>query len=405
MRQWSACGPRFDNGRAARQGSPSFLCREARGAARNERAAGRRTVARTLVLALLAATPALLSRADDGAPAGAAATKVVTPWHKRCAGRVGDAGQDACVTAITACFPGSRVVGAAALIERGGGQTAVLRVIVPYGARLVDGVQVSIDDQPGPGASISMCSALGCRADIVASRDVVDALRAGASLRVHATDMAGKFSDMVVPLVDFAAVADGPGDSRPAGHLPDPLWDDAPAAPPAGKISPVSWRKFCGVDHTRPGAATVCLTVAEVRLDSGPYVGGVALIESEGRKLLRVTLPLRIDVTRPADIAVDGDRLVTTPYSACLPYGCMADADVRADMLRRLTGGRVLSLRGFDRSGKADVITFSLTDFARVNAGPPVDPAALEEEQRKLREALAKQAPRPRLPLSPPICE
>ena len=178
------------------------------------------------------------------------------------------------MTAISACFPGSRVVGAAALIERGGGQTAILRVIVPHGARLADGVQVSIDDRPGPGAAIRMCSALGCRADIAASRDFVDALRAGATLRVHATDAIGKFSDMVVPLVDFAAAADGPGDFRPSGRQPDPPWDDAPADPPAGKISLVSWQKFCGVDHTRPAAPTVCLTVAEVRRDTGQYAGG-----------------------------------------------------------------------------------------------------------------------------------
>jgi invasion protein IalB len=404
MRQWSARGPRFDNGRAACQGSPSFLCGEGRGAARNGRTAVRRTVNRLVVLALLAATPAAVSRADDGAPAPATTTKVVTPWHKSCAGRAGDAGQDVCVTAITACFPGSRVVGGAALIEHGGGQT-VLRVIVPFGVRLADGVQVSIDDRPGPGASISMCSADGCRADIAASGAFVDALRAGASLRVHATEMFGKFSDMVVPLVDFTAVVDGSGDSRPSGRRPDPPWDDAPAAPPAGKISPVSWQKFCGTDQTRPGAPTVCLTVAEVRRDTGQYVGGAALIESEGRKLLRVTLPLRIDVTRPAEVAVDGDRLATAPYSTCFPNGCMADAEVGGDTLRRLTSGRVLSLGGFDRHGKADAITISLADFARVNAGPPVDPAAIEEEQRKLREALAKQSPRAPLRPFPPICE
>lgn len=148
-----------------------------------------------------------------------------------------------------------------------------------------------------------------------------------------------------------------------------------PSQPQAFVHSP--WVKFCGRDKNDPQAKDVCLTVKEARLDTGQFVAGAAVIEQAGteQKLLRVTLPLGMQLMPGVRMFVDADAPRTGPYVLCLPNGCMADFAVNAEFIAKLKAGRELQLQGINMPGQVASYLLPLGDFAKAFDGPPSDPA------------------------------
>ena len=158
-----------------------------------------------------------------------------------------------------------------------------------------------------------------------------------------------------------------------------------PDAPDGLVHSP--WTKFCGHDRNDPGDKEVCLTVKEARLATGQFVSGAALIERAGeeKKLLRVTLPLAMQLMPGARVFIDGDVPRTGPYVICLPNGCMADFDVNADFIGKLKQGQYLHLQGTEAAGSLASYLLPLGDFAKAFDGPATDPKQFERDQERLR--------------------
>lgn len=163
------------------------------------------------------------------------------------------------------------------------------------------------------------------------------------------------------------------------------------AEPPKLNFSP--WTKVCpkGQDAN---AKTVCLTGRDGAVKSGLPVVAAVLIEPEGdtRKTLRVTLPLGMALQPGTRVVVDQGQPMTAPYVICAGNGCMADYEASGELVDHMKKGKGLAVQGINGSGQVITLVLPLSDFGKVHDGPPTDPKAFEEMQRKRYEEFQKKA-------------
>jgi invasion protein IalB len=195
-----------------------------------------------------------------------------------------------------------------------------------------------------------------------------------------------------------------PGAQRPQPKQKTPAQEAQPApaqqpaaTPPAEQQLPIvysPWTKFCGKDPKNASAKEVCLTVKEARLETGQFVAGAALIEQEGeaKKILRITLPLGMQLVHGTRIILDQDQPMIGRYVVCLPNGCMADFEIAPDFVGKMKKGQQIVLQGINLPGQAASYPLPLSDFAKANEGPATDPKVFEEQQKKLQEELQRRA-------------
>ena len=120
-----------------------------------------------------------------------------------------------------------------------------------------------------------------------------------------------------------------------------------------------------------------------------PVVAAV-LIEPEGepKKILRVTLPLGMQLVHGTRVIIDQNQPMTAPYVICFTNGCMADYEATADMIAKMKKGQGLVVQAINSTGQPISLVLPLTDFAKAYDGPPTDPKVFEEQQKKLQEEL-----------------
>jgi invasion protein IalB len=199
------------------------------------------------------------------------------------------------------------------------------------------------------------------------------------------------------------AQAPPPAQPAPAQPAPKALPKAAPApkapaqqapapAPTAGgpEVPPITytpWTKVC-LKGQETNAQQVCFTGKEGRINTGMLVIGAVLIEPEGGagKLLRITLPLGMQLPQGTRAIVDQGQPMTAPYMICFPNGCMADYEASGELIGKLKKGQSLVVQGINSQGQAVSLPLPLPDFAKAYDGPPTDPKIVEERQRKLQE-------------------
>ena len=222
---------------------------------------------------------------------------------------------------------------------------------------------------------------------------------------------------------DAAAPAPKPKKPAPKPKPPAEAQQQAPAAPaapaadpgqaPAGQPGqqgqaqngqqPVQlifspWTKFCLKGQPGqppdPNAKEVCFTGKDARVESGQPVAAAVLIEPQGadKKLLRVTLPLGMQLAHGTRLIVDQNQPMTAPYVICVSNGCMADYDASADMIGKMKKGQGLVIQAINATGQPISLVMPLNDFAKAYDGPPTDPKVFEEQQKKLQEELQRRA-------------
>ncbi|HEX5509587.1 MAG TPA: invasion associated locus B family protein [Pseudolabrys sp.] len=155
------------------------------------------------------------------------------------------------------------------------------------------------------------------------------------------------------------------------------------------------WMKVCGkANASDPNSKNVCVITKDGRLENGMPVAVVQLFEPEGsdQKLLRVTVPLGMQLQHGTRVIIDQGQPMNAPYSICFPAGCLSDYQANADMVNKMKKGHTLTVQAINMRGAAISLPLPLTDFAKAYDGPPTDPKAFEEQQRKLQEALQKKA-------------
>jgi invasion protein IalB len=153
------------------------------------------------------------------------------------------------------------------------------------------------------------------------------------------------------------------------------------------------WTKFC-LKGQDANAKQVCFTGKDGRIESGQPVVAAVIIEPEGepKKILRVTLPLGMQLVHGTRIIVDNNPPQQSPYVICFANGCMSDYEMTPELLATMKKGQNLVVQAINANGAALTLPLPLGEFAKAYDGPPTDPKVFEETQKKLQEELQKRA-------------
>jgi invasion protein IalB len=187
-----------------------------------------------------------------------------------------------------------------------------------------------------------------------------------------------------------------PAATQPAPNQPAPA-QPAQGQPPAGdqqvQLIYSPWTKFC-LKGQEANAKQVCFTGKDGRIESGMPVIAAVVIEPEGepKKILRVTLPLGMQLVHGTRVIIDSGQPAQSPYVICFANGCMADYELSGDMLGNLKKGQNLIVQAINSNGAPLTLPLPLAEFAKAYDGPPTDPKVFEEQQKKLQEDLQKRA-------------
>ncbi len=171
----------------------------------------------------------------------------------------------------------------------------------------------------------------------------------------------------------------------------------APAQQPPEQQVPqliyAPWTKFC-LKGQDAGAKQVCFTGKDGRIESGQPVIAAVIIEPEGepKKILRVTLPLGMQLVHGTRVIVDNNPPAQSPYVICFANGCMSDYEVTPELLANMKKGQNLVVQAINSNGAPLTLPLPLGEFAKAFDGPPTDPKVFEENQKKLQEELQKRA-------------
>src|SRR6186997_213208 len=150
--------------------------------------------------------------------------------------------------------------------------------------------------------------------------------------RALATFTAAAFAMLLASPVLAQQPAPAPAPAKPAAKPAAPAAKPAQAQPPAAAApataaqTPVEqptliyspWTKFC-LKGQEANAKQVCFTGKDGRLESGLPIVAAVVIEPEGgdKKLLRVTLPLGMQVPPGTRVIIDQGQPATGPYVIC----------------------------------------------------------------------------------------
>lgn len=154
------------------------------------------------------------------------------------------------------------------------------------------------------------------------------------------------------------------------------------------------WTKFC-LKGQDAGAKQVCFTGKDGRIESGQPVIAAVIIEPEGepKKILRVTLPLGMQLQHGTRIIIDSNQPQQSPYVICFANGCMSDYEATPEMIASMKKGQNLIVQAINSNGAPLTLPLPLAgEFAKAYDGPPTDPKQFEENQKKLQEELQKRA-------------
>jgi len=170
----------------------------------------------------------------------------------------------------------------------------------------------------------------------------------------------------------------------------------APAAPAAAADQPQlmysPWMKICGKGPDTNNQQ-VCVITKDGRLENGMPVAIVQLFEPEGgQKIMRVTVPLGMQLAHGTRMFIDQGQPVQEPYKICFPVGCMSDYPLTDDVIGKMKKGQMLTVQAINMQGTPISLPLPLGDFAKAYDGPATDPKVFEEQQRKLQEELQKKA-------------
>src|ERR1700687_2373182 len=195
-----------------------------------------------------------------------------------------------------------------------------------------------------------------------------------------------------------AAPKGAPAAPAPAAQQAPPPAAGAPAAGGQPQDQQVQliyapWTKFC-LKGQDPNAKQVCFTGKDGRIESGQPVIAAVIIEPEGepKKILRVTLPLGMQLVHGTRVIVDSNAPRQSPYVICVANGCMSDYDVTPELLANMKKGQNLVVQAINSNGAPLTLPLPLAGFAKAHDGPATDPKVFEETQKKLQEELQRKA-------------
>jgi invasion protein IalB len=191
--------------------------------------------------------------------------------------------------------------------------------------------------------------------------------------------------------------AQAPAQPAPAGG-PAAQAGQQPPEQQVPQLIYAPWTKFC-LKGQDANAKQVCFTGKDGRIESGQPVVAAVIIEPEGepKKILRVTLPLGMQLHHGTRIIVDNNPPQQAEYVICFANGCMSDYEASPEMLANMKKGQNLVIQAINANGAPLTLPLPLQEtggssFGKAFDGPPTDPKVFEENQKKLQEELQKRA-------------
>lgn len=210
-------------------------------------------------------------------------------------------------------------------------------------------------------------------------------------------------------LVAGTGAAFAQANKKPAAKPAAPAAQQAPAQAPAqapgaaegqqaaGGGQPqliyTPWAKLC-----QKGAETnnkqVCVVNTQARLETGQPVVMAQIVDAEGaEKIMRVVLMIPVRVQSGTRLLLDGQELQRGAFALCAPYmGCNSDYKADDALIAKLKKAKSLDVQAVNVFNEIVNLPLPLAEFAQAYDGPPLDPKAFEEQQRKLQEELQKKA-------------
>jgi invasion protein IalB len=192
-----------------------------------------------------------------------------------------------------------------------------------------------------------------------------------------------------------APAAQAPAQQPPAAQAQAPAQQGGAQQPQDQQVQLIyaPWTKFC-LKGQDANAKQVCFTGKDGRIESGQPVIAAVIIEPEGepKKILRVTLPLGMQLVHGTRIIVDNNQPQQSPYVICFANGCMSDYEATPELLANMKKGQNLVVQAINANGAPLTLPLPLGEFAKAYDGPPTDPKEFEKTQQKLQEELQKRA-------------
>ncbi len=191
------------------------------------------------------------------------------------------------------------------------------------------------------------------------------------------------------------APAKGAPAAAPAAQAPAAPAQGAAPAQPEQQVQLIyaPWTKFC-LKGQDANAKQICFTGKDGRIESGQPVVAAVIIEPEGepKKILRVTLPLGMQLVHGTRVIIDNNTPAQSGYVICFANGCMSDYEATPEMIANMKKGQNLIVQAINSNGAPLTLPLPLGEFAKAYDGPPTDPKVFEENQKKLQEELQKRA-------------
>ena len=299
-----------------------------------------------------------------------------TPWTKVCGKSPDTNNKQVCVTGKDSRLENGTPAASVALIEAEG-EGKLIRVTVPLGMQLTHGTRLLIDQSQPAQSPYIVCFPAGCMADHQVTDDLIARMKKGQKIIVQAINLQGTPISLTLPLNDFAKAYDGPPTDPKVYEQQHPGLSGPPIDIKSGDLPNLiysPWTKVCG---KRPDTNNkqVCVTGKDGRLENGTPAASVALMEAEGEgKLIRVTVPLGMQLTHGTRLLIDQSQPAQSPYIVCFPAGCMADHQVTDDLIARMKKGQKIIVQAINLQGTPISLTLPLNDFAKAYDGPPTDP-------------------------------
>jgi invasion protein IalB len=155
------------------------------------------------------------------------------------------------------------------------------------------------------------------------------------------------------------------------------------------------WTKYClkGSDGRQ-----TCFIGKDGRIEPDKVLIAAVIVEPEGepRKILRVTLPLGMQLFHGTRVLVDNNAPAQSPYVICFANGCMSDYEVTPELIANMKKGQNLVVQAINSNGAPIALPLPLQEtsggFARTYDGQPPDPKFIEDNYKKLQEELQGRA-------------
>ena len=169
------------------------------------------------------------------------------------------------------------------------------------------------------------------------------------------------------------------------------------------------WVKVCGPD----AQAAQCYTVRDFGPKADQPIMAFQVFDQKGasEKLVRVLLPLGLQLKPGFRISVDSSPFEAGGYEVCFQAGCFAEIKLKSALIDSMKKGQQAAIVVKNAGGAEVTLKVPLMGFGKAYDGPATDPKVLEDQQKKLQAELEKKAaelrskqqqPAPAAPAAPP---